>query len=77
MNLDSGEIDRIVLHRGLQLDDHDSPALLALDDERVLAVWAKHGPEDHFYYAKTLKSGDTSKWERVQDYSCARQHPYQ
>lgn len=68
LDLDTREITRTVLHAELQLDDHNSPALLAVDDDRILAVWAKHGPEPHFYYATTTKTTDTTSWERVQDY---------
>jgi hypothetical protein len=38
------------LHDRLELDDHDSAAFLARPDGRVLALYAKHGSENHFYY---------------------------
>jgi hypothetical protein len=38
------------LHDRLELDDHDSPAYLLRPDGRLLAMYAKHGTENHFYY---------------------------
>jgi hypothetical protein len=40
----------VELHNQLELDDHDSPALLVRPDGRLLTAYAKHGPEAHFYY---------------------------
>lgn len=39
-----------VLHKGFELDDHDAPALQALNDGRVLAAYSKHTRENAFYY---------------------------
>ncbi|HEV8303961.1 MAG TPA: BNR-4 repeat-containing protein [Gemmatimonadales bacterium] len=49
-DLASGNVHRTVLHRHLQQDDHDNPALLALPDGRYLAVYTQHGVERRIYY---------------------------
>jgi len=41
-DLESGETSTIELHDQLQLDDHDVPALLQIDDD-ILAMWSTHG----------------------------------
>jgi hypothetical protein len=42
-DLAAGSAKRAVLHRHFEQDDHDSPALLALPDHRLLAMYSKHG----------------------------------
>lgn len=49
-DLASGETTRVELYDRLEFDDHDSPALLARPDGRLLAVYGKHDSENHFYY---------------------------
>lgn len=49
-NLASGAIDRAVLHRHFEQDDHDGPAFLPLPDGRYLAMYTKHGVERRIYY---------------------------
>jgi hypothetical protein len=55
---------RITLHEGLGLDDHNTPALLARQDGRLLAVWAAHGSENRFYYRLTTGEGPVHWGER-------------
>ncbi len=43
-------------------DDHNSPAFLRLSDGRVLAMYAKHGPEEKIY-SRRSKPGDTTSWD--------------
>ncbi len=50
------------LHDRLQHDDHNSPALLARPDGRILAVYAKHGPENRFYYRISGQANDATRW---------------
>jgi len=38
------------LHKELEADDHDVPALYARPDGSVLAMWARHGNEKIHYY---------------------------
>lgn len=44
------------LHDRLELDDHDSAAFLQRPDGRVLAMYAKHGTENHSYYRVSTDS---------------------
>jgi hypothetical protein len=50
-NLRTGDKARLELHDKLELDDHNQPGLCDLGDGRVLAMWAKHGPENRIYRA--------------------------
>lgn len=57
------------LHAGLQYDDHNSPALLVLPDRRILAVYAKHGPENRFYYRISERPDDAASWQAEQTFT--------
>jgi len=60
----TGKTTRFELHERLQLDDHNSPAFLARPDGRILALYAKHGSEDHFYY-RISEPNDPAHWGAV------------
>ncbi|MCC7376857.1 MAG: BNR-4 repeat-containing protein [Verrucomicrobiales bacterium] len=62
LDLKTGARTRFPLHVGLEADDHDSPALLALPDRRVLAMYGKHGPENRIYWRITERPGDVRAW---------------
>jgi hypothetical protein len=49
-DFDSGKTTVTELHDRLELDDHDSPAYLLRPDGKLLAMYAKHGTENHAYY---------------------------
>jgi hypothetical protein len=51
----------VQLHDKLGFDDHASPAILARPDGRLLAVYAAHDTENHFYYRLT-DSTDPTAW---------------
>ena len=55
------------LHDQLQADDHNSPVFLARGDGRILTVYAKHGPENRFYY-RISAPNDPTKWGPVETY---------
>ncbi len=65
-DLASAASHRSVLHAGLQLDDHNSPAFCVLGDGRVLALYCKHGPENQIYYRISQQPGDTMHWQEEQ-----------
>jgi len=67
-DLASGARNRVELHDRFQLDDHDSPAFLARPDGRILVLYAKHGPEDRFYY-RISEPGDATRWGPVRTYA--------
>ncbi|UCD52618.1 MAG: BNR-4 repeat-containing protein [Phycisphaerales bacterium] len=52
-----------VLHAGLENDDHDAPALLALPDGRILAVYATHGREQLIRYRISTHPADVTTWQ--------------
>ena len=56
------------LHNGLltargAYDDHNSPALLARPDGRLLTVYSMHGPENRFYYRISTGPHDPTRWQ--------------
>jgi hypothetical protein len=50
-----------VLHQHFEQDDHDSPAFLALPEERYLAVYSKHSVERKVYY-RISEPGNPLAW---------------
>ncbi|MGC8794430.1 MAG: BNR-4 repeat-containing protein [Bryobacteraceae bacterium] len=61
--LATGRSSRAVLHEALQLDDHAAPALLVRPDGLLLAVYAKHGSENRFYYRVSLELREAGQWQ--------------
>ncbi|HSB15349.1 MAG TPA: BNR-4 repeat-containing protein [Bryobacteraceae bacterium] len=57
------------LHANLQYDDHNSPALLVLPDRHILAAYAKHGPENRFYYRISERPDDAASWQSEQTFT--------
>ena len=57
------------LHDRLQHDDHNSPALLSRPDGRILAVYARHGPENRFYYRISEQANDATRWGQERTFS--------
>ncbi|MHC5005547.1 MAG: BNR-4 repeat-containing protein, partial [Planctomycetota bacterium] len=53
---------RIELHDRLELDDHDSPAVLVRPDGRYLAAYARHGT-DHLVRWRISAAGNPTRWE--------------
>ncbi|MFY0624704.1 MAG: glycoside hydrolase family 88 protein [Reichenbachiella sp.] len=51
----------VTLHKEMQPDDHDVPALYVRPDQSILAVWAKHANEKIHYY-NISSSDDYMKW---------------
>jgi hypothetical protein len=49
-DFDSSKATVTELHDRLELDDHDSPAYVLRPDGKLLAMYAKHGTENHSYY---------------------------
>ncbi|MBD3341165.1 MAG: hypothetical protein GF353_18815, partial [Candidatus Lokiarchaeota archaeon] len=55
-----------VMHENLEADDHNAPALLLLQDERLLAVYATHGSDSLIRYRITEEPGDYMNWQAEQ-----------
>lgn len=54
------------IERKAWFDDHNSPALLARPDGRILAMYSRHGNEEKIYYRiSTNASGETWQDEQV------------
>ena len=68
LDIESRRIQRRELFDQLDADDHNVPALWVRPDDRVLAVFAKHGPEDRFYY-RVADSIDAADWNPVKTFS--------
>jgi len=60
-DLSSEENQRFVLHENLQSNDHATPALLALPDDRVLTFYSGHNHPEMFF-RKTVRPADVSDW---------------
>jgi hypothetical protein len=65
----TGKAERVTLHEGTDdkdrrqwYDDHNAPALLVAGDGHLLAVYAKHGPEEKIYFRRSLRAGDGREW---------------
>lgn len=61
-DLASGRLTRSELHDQLEPDDHAAPALWLRPDNRLLAVYSKHGSENCFYSRLTRSPGEFSDW---------------
>ncbi|TNJ43802.1 glycoside hydrolase family 88 protein [Tamlana fucoidanivorans] len=57
----------LVLHKNLQRDDHNVPALYQRPDKSVLAIWAKHASEKIHYYS-TSEGTNYLKWGATKQY---------
>ena len=62
----TGKSSVFTLHRAAGergwLDDHNSPALLARPDGRLIAMYAKHGTEEKIYYRISARPHDATAW---------------
>ncbi len=52
-----------ILHENLDADDHNVPALLFLDEGRLLAVYSKHGGDKKIRYRISVNPLDHKNWE--------------
>lgn len=68
MDVETGHVDLFVLHPRLERDDHDAPALLALPDGRILAVYSRHGMDRKARYRITTRPGDITEWTPERSY---------
>ncbi|HEY8472876.1 MAG TPA: BNR-4 repeat-containing protein [Natronosporangium sp.] len=70
VELATGRSTVVVLHQGLEADDHDAPALWRRPDGRWLAVYTKHKTDDYTRW-RISEPGDPTSWgpERVFDWA--------
>jgi hypothetical protein len=62
-DLATGRRSRQTLHKNFQADDHSAPALLVRPDGRLLAVYTRHGRDDHVHSRLSTRPGDAGSWE--------------
>lgn len=60
-DLENEETTRFVLHPNLHYNDHATPSLLALPDDRVLAIYSGHN-HPQMFYRMTESPGDPTQW---------------
>lgn len=64
-DIDRGDVHRVVLDPHFEQDDHDNPALLALPDGRILAVYTRHATERKVF-CRISAPHDPLTWGPVQ-----------
>lgn len=62
---------RTVLHANYNSDDHAAPAFLPLPDNRILAVYAKHGNDAYIRYRISTNPNEATAWSTEQIYTAA------
>lgn len=69
----SGALQRFTLHEGVDekdrrqwYDDHNVPAFLTTASGHLLAIYAKHGPEEKIYLRRSERPGDATAWAPAQ-----------
>jgi hypothetical protein len=64
-DIEAGTTGRVVLQEHYEQDDHNGPALLALPDGRVLAVYTKHATDRKVYFRHS-SAGNLLDWSPAQ-----------
>lgn len=67
---DTGSYTRVLLHKNLESDDHDNPAIVVLPDGRIMAVYSMHTNEPYMYYRVSKYPEDITEWHDEQYYRC-------
>ncbi|MFC0672573.1 hypothetical protein [Brachybacterium hainanense] len=67
VDLGSGAAQTVVLHAGLESDDHDDPALWLRSDGRFLAVYSRH-KTDELTRWRISEPGDPTTWGPEQSF---------
>lgn len=60
-NIKSAETETFILHKKLQIDDHNVPAILILPDGKLLAFYTEHN--GRFFMRKSKNPEDIKDWE--------------
>ncbi len=72
----SGKTSHFELHDRFHRDDHDAAGLLVLPDERVLAVYGKHGNDRLQRWRITARPADISEWSAGQSLDIGTGYTY-
>lgn len=62
----AGTAQTVTLHKGLESDDHDSPALLILPNGQYLAAYSRHGSDKLMRWRISTRAGDATEWNPEQ-----------
>jgi hypothetical protein len=65
-DIESGHTDVVILHRHLEQDDHNGPALHVRPDGNVLAVYTQHSQERKVYW-RISQSDDLLQWTEIRE----------
>jgi hypothetical protein len=68
---------RVVLHEGLEDDDHNAPALLMLPDGNILAAYGRHGSDSQMRWRVTERSDDLTRWSQERTADAGAAYTYQ
>lgn len=77
LDLDSQQVERVVLHEQLEDDDHNAAALAVLPDGRLLAVYGKHNTDRLMRWRISKQPGDALAWQPEQTLDVGRGYTYQ
>ncbi len=67
---DTDEYKRVVVHKQLESDDHNNPAVVILPDGRIMAVYSMHTNEPYMYFRVSKYPEDISEWNDEWFYYC-------
>jgi BNR repeat-containing family member/Concanavalin A-like lectin/glucanases superfamily len=62
LDVDSGRTASSILHRALEVDDHDPASLLVMADGTLLACYSRHEAADGFRRRRTTDPEDPASW---------------
>lgn len=65
-DIETGKTRVVVLHKQLEQDDHDGPALHVRRDGKVLAVYTQHSQERKVYW-RVSQSEDLTEWGPIRE----------
>lgn len=77
LRLDTLAVDRVVLHKHLEDDDHNAAALMVRPDGRYLAVYGKHNTDRLMRWRISTNPGDALNWEPEQRLDAGARYTYQ
>jgi hypothetical protein len=77
LNLETLVTHRVVLHRNMEDDDHDAPALLKLPDGRYVAIYGKHGSDSLMRWRVSREPDQPTRWQDEQQLDVGAAYTYQ
>jgi hypothetical protein len=65
-NFTTQSVNTVSLHSALEQDDHDVPALVALPDDRYMAIYQRHGTDNLVRWRISTNPGSAASWSAEQ-----------